>query len=195
MGYNIDIAQDGKIAEEKLMTGSYDLVLTDLKMPNIDGRELLQFMAKNFPDIPKIVLTGYGEDEDIIVALKAGANDFLFKPLGDFAILNHSVEKALEIKKLHDEKNRYFEQLKQINEIISLLNRGNNTKDIFNYLSVSLRTIIPFNRISLWQIDKLNKKIIIKLIHSDKKVIMDAVFSQEIDLNLMEQDPKFSKHY
>lgn len=191
MGYNIDIAQDGKIAEEKLMTGSYDLVLTDLKMPNIDGRQLLQFMAKKFPDIPKIVLTGYGEDEDIIVALKAGANDFLFKPLGDFAILNHSVEKALEIKKLHDEKNRYFEQLKQINEIISLLNRGNNTKDIFNYLSVSLRTIIPFNRISLWQIDKLNKKIIIKLIHSDKKVIMDAVFSQEIDLNLMEQDPKF----
>jgi response regulator RpfG family c-di-GMP phosphodiesterase len=192
LGYNIDTAQDGKIAAEKLMKNVYDLVLTDLKMPNMDGRDLMRFMAEKFPDIPKIVLTGYGEDEDIILALKAGANDFLFKPISDFAFLNHSIQKALEIKKLRDEKNKYYEQLKQINDIITLLNRGNNTEEIFNYLSVSLKKMIHFNRLSLWQIDRANKKIIIKMIHSDKKIIPDKGFSHEIDLNLVE-DPRF-KH-
>jgi response regulator RpfG family c-di-GMP phosphodiesterase len=191
MGYDIDTAPDGKIAIEKLKIINYDLVITDLKMPNFDGRDLLQFMAKEYPEIPKIVLTGYGEEKDILFALKAGANDFLFKPIGDFAILKHSISKVIALKKLNDEKNRYFEQLKQINEIISLLNKGKNTEEIFKSLSSSLKTIIPFNRISLSQIDRINSKIIAKLIDSDREKIIKENFSIPIDISILEEKPIF----
>lgn len=191
MGYIIDTAEDGNVAIEKLDVSTYDLVLTDLKMPNFDGRKLLQYMAEKFPDIPKIVLTGFGEDKDIILALKSGANDFLFKPIGDFAILNHSVQRSLHIKKINDEKNRYFEQLQQINEIISLLNKGKNAEEIFISLSVSLKRIIPFNRISLKEIDWTSGIVITKLIESDREKIINHGFKCNIDIYSMVQNSAF----
>ena len=103
-------------ALEKLNNFQYDLVLTDLRMPNMGGRELLQMMSDKFSNIPKIVLTGYGTNDDIIVALKTGAYDFLTKPISDFTILKHSVDRAVERKRLNDERTRHVEQLKQINE-------------------------------------------------------------------------------
>ncbi|MFH0974381.1 MAG: HD domain-containing phosphohydrolase [Spirochaetota bacterium] len=191
MGYLIDTAEDGGVAIVKLGTSVFDLVLTDLKMPNVDGRELLQYMAEKFPDTPKIVLTGFGEEKDIIIALKAGANDFLFKPIGDFGILNHSVQKALEIKKLHDEKDRYFEQVKQINEIISLLNKGKTVEEIFRYLSVSLRRVIPFNKISLVQIDKINSTIVTKLTNLDGEKVKHEGPVIPVNIQRLEKDTVF----
>jgi DNA-binding NtrC family response regulator len=128
MGYTIDTAEDGNVAIAKLESEPYDLVLTDLKMPNLDGRELLTMMSEKFPDIPKIVLTGFGTNDDIILALKTGAYDFLTKPIMDFAILYHAIERALDRKRLNDEKNRYVEQLSQINDIITMLNAAKRRK-------------------------------------------------------------------
>ena len=88
-GYDVTAASDGMSAIDLLKEKSYDLVLTDLKMPNLDGRELLKLMSDQFPDIPKIVLSGYGTNEDILLALKTGAYDFLNKPIIDFKILDH----------------------------------------------------------------------------------------------------------
>ncbi len=172
-GYNIDTAEDGSVAMEKLKKQPYDLVLTDLQMPNIDGRELLKYMADEFPDIPKIVFTAYGEDNDIILALQSGARDYLYKPIVDFAIINHSVERALEIKKLSDEKTRYVEQVKQINEIISMLNKGKSTEEIFNSLSSMLKRIISFNRLDLIIINEKNNEIISRLEDTDGKVQLE----------------------
>lgn len=172
--YRVDTADDGKAALRKLKTGAYDLVLTDLRMPKMGGRELLQSMSDEFPDIPKIVLTGYGTNDDIILALKTGAYDFLSKPIADFTILEHSVKRAVDRKKLNDEKNRYIEQLKQINEIISMLNRGKSTEDIFNTLNVTLKKVIPFNRLALATINQADNSIITKLIVSDRQVLLNT---------------------
>lgn len=169
-GFEIDTAEDGKVALEKLAQNTYDLVLTDLKMPNLDGRELLKVMADKYPDVPRIVLTGFGEDKDILIALKAGASDFLYKPIGDFEILQHSVSKALEIKKLSREKDEYFEQIKQTNEIISMLNQGKKTEEIFQALSITLKKIIPFKRLSLAIKDDKNNTAVVKLTASDKGI-------------------------
>src|SRR4030067_1680207 len=114
-------------------------------MPKMGGRELLQIMSDDFPHIPKIVLTGYGTSEDIILALQTGAYDFLSKPITDYKILDHSIKRAIERKKLNDERTRYLEQVNQINEIISMLNRGMSIEDIFHVLNSTLKTIIPFN--------------------------------------------------
>ncbi len=170
VGYSVEVAEDGNCAIEKLGEKPYDLVLTDLKMPNLDGRELLTLMAERYPDIPKIVLTGFGTNEDIILALKTGAYDFLTKPIMDFAILYHAIERALDRKRLNDEKNRYIEQQRQISDIITMLNRGKKTEEIFMTLNTTLKKIIPFNRLSLAMINDEDKSVVTKIVQSDDMI-------------------------
>ncbi len=170
LGYDSDTAEDGSQAIEKLSENKYDLILTDLRMPNVDGRQLLQYLADNHPEIPKIVFTAFGEEDDIIHALQAGARDYLTKPIVDLKILEHSVEKALELKNLNDEKNRYVQQIKQINEIISMLNRDISTDGIFYSLSSALKKIIQFNRLDFIIIDYEKDKLYSKLEDSDSKL-------------------------
>jgi response regulator RpfG family c-di-GMP phosphodiesterase len=156
LGFYVDTAEDGKTALEMLNTFSYDLVMTDLQMPRLGGRELLAAMSKDFPNIPKIVLTGHGTNEDIIAALKSGAYDFLYKPIDDFDIIEYSIKRAVESKKLREEKDRHLAELEKINEIISMLNSGKNTDEIFAMLNMSLKRIIPFNGMILTLLNETN---------------------------------------
>ena len=168
--YILDTAEDGTGALEKLSSTPYDLVLTDLRMPKMGGRELLKIMSENYPDIPKIVLTGYGTNEDIIIALKNGAYDFLTKPITDFTILEHSIERAVERKRLNENNLKYVDQLKQINKIISMLNKGKNTDEIFNTLNQHLKKMIPFNCLTLAMLNGVTGLITIKLVESDREI-------------------------
>ncbi len=156
LGYNVDTAEDGKGALEMLKSYSYDLVLTDLQMPRLGGRELLQNMSHDYPGIPKIVLTGHGTNDDIITALKAGAYDFLYKPIDDFNILEYSIKRAVESKKLREDKERHLTELEKINEIISMLNSGKSTSEIFNMLNISLKKVIPFDGMILTLLNETN---------------------------------------
>ncbi|MGC9043651.1 MAG: HD domain-containing phosphohydrolase [Myxococcota bacterium] len=79
-GYEIETAQDGVEAREKILSGKYNVVLSDLKMPNLDGMQLLQFISdRRLPVVP-IIMTGYGTIETAIDAMKAGAYDYILKP-------------------------------------------------------------------------------------------------------------------
>ncbi|MGB9600744.1 MAG: sigma-54-dependent transcriptional regulator, partial [Myxococcota bacterium] len=79
-GYEIETAQDGVEAREKILSGKYNIVLSDLKMPNLDGMQLLQFISdRRLPVVP-IIMTGYGTIETAIDAMKAGAYDYILKP-------------------------------------------------------------------------------------------------------------------
>ncbi len=171
-GYEVVTARDGMSALDHLKQEPCDLVLTDLKMPNLDGRELLKLMSEQFPDIPKIVLSGYGTNDDIMLALKTGAYDFLNKPIIDFKILDHAIERALDRKHLAEQRDHYIEQLTQINDVISLLNRGRDTDQVFSTLSRLLRKIIPFNRISLALIDQESGEVVTKLADSDADILI-----------------------
>ncbi len=168
--YLIDTAEDGTGALEKLKEKSYDLVLTDLRMPKMGGRELLKIMSERYPEVPKIVLTGYGTNEDIIIALKNGAYDFLTKPITDFTILEHSIERAIERKRLNDNNLKYVDQLTQINEIISMLNKGKNTEEIFNALNTHFKKYIPLNRLTLSTLNRVTGLVTIKLVESDREI-------------------------
>ena len=178
--HDVETADNGEIALEKLESKPFDLVLTDLRMPKMGGRELLQIMSENFPDIPKIVLTGHGTNEDIILALQTGAYDFLTKPITDFGILDHSIKRAIERKKLNDERIRYLSQVNQINEIIALLNRGSSTEDIFNALDITLKKIMPFNTLALMLIHSSRKEISSRLVVSDSQ----SIFKQDTKFDL-----------
>lgn len=170
--YIVNTADNGQAALDNLSDEKYDLVLTDLNMPGMGGRELIQKLADMYPDVPKIVMTGFGTNDDIILALKTGAYDFLTKPINDLTILEHSIERAIERKRLNDEKNRYIIQLRQINEVISMLNSGKSTEEIFNTLNIELRKFIPFNRLALTAIDQQNEIVVTKLVASDREVLL-----------------------
>lgn len=182
--YVIETADNGEIAIDKLNSEPFDLVLTDLRMPKMGGRELLQIMSENFPTIPKIVLTGYGTSEDIILALQTGAYDFLTKPITDFGILDHSIKRAIERKKLNDERTRYLQQVNQINEIIAMLNRGKSTDDIFHSLNSTLKKIIPFDTLALLIINNDTVAVSVKLVESDGESVFtkDSKFTMDDSL-------------
>lgn len=170
--YIVDTADNGQAALEKLLYNAYDLVLTDLRMPHMGGSELLGIMSERYPEIPKIVLTGYGTNEDIIIALKTGAYDFLTKPITDFAILDYAIVRAIEKKRLNDESKRFIVQLEQINEIISMLNKGKSTVEIFESLHVALKSIIPFHLMLLVLINRENDELETKIAGSDNETLM-----------------------
>ncbi|NPA52953.1 MAG: chemotaxis protein CheY [Aquificae bacterium] len=79
---NIDEAEDGAIALQKLKSGSYDLVITDWNMPNMTGLELVQEIRKDpqLKDIPVLMVTAEAKKENVIAAIKAGVNNYVVKP-------------------------------------------------------------------------------------------------------------------
>lgn len=80
-GYEVEVAVDGEEALRKVEGDSFDLVLTDLKMPKMDGLELIAEVAKRHPEILMVVMTGHGTIESALEAMKRGASDYLAKPL------------------------------------------------------------------------------------------------------------------
>jgi DNA-binding NtrC family response regulator len=78
--YSVDTAENGEQALAMLEKEKYDLVITDLMMEGIGGLELLAEIKKKSPDMPVIIMTGYGELDSAIKALRLGAADYLLKP-------------------------------------------------------------------------------------------------------------------
>ena len=79
-GIDVDVAASAKEGITLTQTNSYDLVLTDLKMPGIDGMEFLVEMKRNQPDAKVIMITGYSTVEHAVKALKLGAYNYIEKP-------------------------------------------------------------------------------------------------------------------
>ena len=103
--FQIYQAVDGKAGLESLLKQSFDLVLCDIKMPKVDGMEVLQKAKKDFPNVPFIMLTGHGDVELAVEAMKLGAYDFIPKP-PDLNRLLTAVRHGLDHKNLVVENKR-----------------------------------------------------------------------------------------
>ena len=101
-GYEVKQAASGEEGLKLIEEGGIDLVITDLRMDGISGSEVVQRVTSEHPGIPIIVLTGHGSIDDATAALKAGAFDFLTKPL-DLDHLNKIVKNALQGKILAEQ--------------------------------------------------------------------------------------------
>ncbi len=101
-GYDVKEASSGEEGLELIAQGGIDLVITDLRMDGISGSEVVKKVCSEHPGIPIIVLTGHGSIDDATAALKAGAFDFLTKPL-DLDHLNKIVKNALQGKILAEQ--------------------------------------------------------------------------------------------
>ena len=94
-GYNVVLARSGEaVIEELRKDNGYDLLIADIRLPGIDGKQVLKFVIENVPDMPVIMLTGVVDVDVVVDVMKAGAFDFLVKPVRHEA-LAASVEKAL----------------------------------------------------------------------------------------------------
>jgi DNA-binding NtrC family response regulator len=93
-GYNVETASDGDEAITILQGKQFDLVLLDIKMPRVDGFEVLKFIKKNSPQIKVIMLTAFADLKNAIESKKLGAEDFISKPY-DLVDLLTTIERVL----------------------------------------------------------------------------------------------------
>jgi signal transduction histidine kinase/GGDEF domain-containing protein len=99
-GFRVELAENGKEALQKIEKGNFDLVLTDLKMPDIDGLQLVAEIAKSKPEILTVLMTGHGTIDSALEAMKQGASDYLTKPL-------NLEEMLVRLQKVLEEKQRF----------------------------------------------------------------------------------------
>ena len=92
-GFNVDTAPDGKTALDKSQVKHYDLALVDIRLPDIEGTNLLKILREKNPKIKEIIMTGYPSIENAIKVIDDGANAYLVKPLNPSAVLAKIREK------------------------------------------------------------------------------------------------------
>ena len=79
--YVVDVAEDGVKGLEKVKAGEYDIILCDIKMPVMDGIEVLEKLDEMGADMPLVMISGHGNIDTAVEAIKKGAYDFIEKPL------------------------------------------------------------------------------------------------------------------
>lgn len=109
-GYQVTEAANGKLGYELLVQQPFDLILTDMRMPEMDGLTLLGHVQKTAPDTPVIVITAYGTVDSAVSAMRTGAVDYLLKPV-KFEDVIVRVRRAMEFGELRRDQRVITEQL------------------------------------------------------------------------------------
>ena len=120
-GYHVEVAENGRIGLERALDGAYDLIFTDIKMPEMDGLEFLRSyrkgIAQHGEEAPVVVITGHGSVDSAVDALKGGAFDFIQKPL-DLNRLLVTTKHALDHKSLVQETKVLRKKVGKRNQMI-----------------------------------------------------------------------------
>ena len=132
--YHVDEAENGKIAYEKLLRETYDLVITDLEMPEMKGIELLEKIRNLSIQTNTIVVTAYGSMETAISALRSGASDYILKPV-EFDELLFKVKRLFEVKELLTENQILRNELQRTGEDLKIIGKSNAIKKVFTLIN------------------------------------------------------------
>jgi signal transduction histidine kinase len=114
-GYHVELAGSGEEALQRIKKTPFDLVLTDLKMPKMDGLQLITEIAKSKPETLTMMMTGHGTIDSALEAMKHGASDYLMKPL-NLDELMVRIRKVLEEKQRFVRLKDFADQLEQANQ-------------------------------------------------------------------------------
>jgi len=114
-GYQVEAAASGMAGLAILEQQEIDLILCDLRMPQLDGLQILQQVKQSNQHIPFIVVSGAGVMDDVVQALRLGASDYLVKPIIDMVMLEHSVQRNLELVELERQNRQYRDHLEAAN--------------------------------------------------------------------------------
>jgi len=127
VGHDIACAVDGEDARQQLARTSFHVLVTDLKMPRLDGMGLTRHVRAEHPEVEIVILTAFGTVGDAVEAMKLGAFDYLQKPIGSPAELRMVIERAVERYRLHALAERA---------------RGHRTAPVLSHGAPSMRPVI-----------------------------------------------------
>ena len=184
--YDITIAEDGVRGINILKKNNFDLVVTDIQMPGAGGMEILQETLKKTPQPPCILITAYGSIESAVDAIKAGAYDFISKPV-NIDTMEHVFERAIESKGLKEENRRLKERLDDKFGIENII--GKSSK--MNYVFEMVKQIAPAKTTILITGESgTGKELIAQAIHtcSGRKGAFIPVHCAALPANLLESE-------
>ncbi len=118
-GYEVESVQNGREGMSKIIKNDYDVVVTDLNMPEMNGIEILKYIKKKKPYIEVIVITGYATLENAIEAMKVGAYDYFVKPIDieHVRIVLSKCIKQIQSRRENEELRSLTQRLKELNEL------------------------------------------------------------------------------
>ena len=129
-GYQVQASSNGEEGLELLKTLPFDILLTDMKLPGIDGSAVLQGALALYPELICIIITGYGTVESAVQVMKKGAYDYIAKPF-QLLEISHVFRQALEKRRLREENAYLKTQLKEKYKIESIVGNSKGMQEIF----------------------------------------------------------------
>lgn len=132
-GYQIVKTEKSQEALSAMESQTFDLVITDLAMPDIDGIELMQRIKKIYPSLPFIIITGVGTVEKAVEAMKQGAYDFITKPF-ELDLIHTNVKRALEYGELHRELNYLRKEIQDKYIFSNIIAKTKSMQNIFKLI-------------------------------------------------------------
>ena len=138
-GFIVEQADSGERALQRLTDFAFDILITDLRLPGIDGGKVIDAALERYPEIIAIVITGYGTVKDAVEAIKQGAADFITKPF-QFDALLHVLRSALEQRRLKSENAYLRSQLEDRYRIDGLVGRSRVMRELFQLLETVAAT-------------------------------------------------------
>jgi len=138
-GYEVEQAESGDAAVAHLTDFAYDILITDLRLPGIDGSAVVEAAVGRYPDIIAIVVTGYGTVKDAVEAIKRGAWDFVSKPFQIDELL-HALDSALEQRRLRSENAYLRAQLEERYRFEGIVGKSRAMTHLFQLLETVAAT-------------------------------------------------------
>ena len=132
-GYQVVQAESGEAAVKRLADFAFDAVVTDLRLPGMDGTAVIQVAIERYPEIVGIVVTGYGTVQAAVAAIKHGASDFVTKPF-PFDHLLHVLSTALEQRRLKTENDYLRSQLDERYRFEGIVGHSEPMRKLFDVL-------------------------------------------------------------
>jgi DNA-binding NtrC family response regulator len=163
--YSVDICHTGQEGLDALLKGQYDLALLDMKLPDMDGMEVLRIVREDKPGVYVIVMTGYSTVNNAVQAMKLGAFDYLAKPFTDDELLM-AVEKAIENKRLKDENLSLRKQLFEQFDFSNIIGEDPMISKVFD----EIRKVAPTDSTVLLQGESgTGKELFARAIHAHSR--------------------------
>src|SRR6266850_2829463 len=132
-GFSVEQAESGEAALARLAEFAFDVIVTDLRLPGVDGAAVVEAALARYPDIVAIVVTGYGTVKDAVEAIKRGAWDFVSKPFQIDELL-HVLDAALEQRRLKSENAYLRAQLEERYRFSGIIGKSRPMARLFQLL-------------------------------------------------------------
>ncbi len=160
-GYDVTTLNDPEMVMAYLDVSEVDIIITDIKMPKMSGKEVLQYVKKNFPRIPTLIMTAFGSIENAVDLMRQGAFDYITKPFANDELLA-SVNSAMELATAHKQYQILQESLEERyskHQIIGKTKAIKSVMDVIDKVAMSRATTLIYGEAGT------GKELVAKAIH------------------------------